>query len=81
MPCILCIQNYNHPLKNTSILALLDVGLSNNPDPLPRGLPPIPRGLPPTPEAYLLLDNPEELLGRCCIGVEKEEVAEPVKAR
>lgn len=38
--------------------------------PLLSGLAPIPRGLPPTPEANFLPTRPDELLGRCWIGVE-----------
>jgi hypothetical protein len=58
------LQFRNYPWKNTSILAFLDVGLSNPPAPLLRGLPPIPRGLPPTPEVNFLPIRADELLGR-----------------
>lgn len=54
----------NYPRKKTSMLAFLDVGLSNPPEPLLKGLPPLPRGLPPTPEANFLPVRAEELLGR-----------------
>lgn len=80
MLCFLCI--HNHPRKNTSILAFLEVGLSNILEAPVNGLPPIPSGLPLTPDANLRPElRPEELRGRCCTGVEKEEVVVPVKAR
>jgi hypothetical protein len=72
------------------MLAFLELGLSNIPVPLPRGLPPIPRGLPPiprglppTPEANLRPDNPDELRCRGCTGVEKDprEDVDPLRAR
>jgi hypothetical protein len=63
------------------MLAFRDVGLSKSPDPLLMGLPPMPRGLPPKPDPYFRPESPDELRGLCCIGVEKEDAVEPVKAR
>ena len=76
MPC----HTHYHPRKNTSILALREVGLSNMPVPLPSGLPPIPKGLPPTPDANFLPARLDELLGRCCKGVENVPNDEDVVA-
>ena len=76
MPCYAS----NHPRKNTSMLAFREVGLSNMPVPLPKGLPPIPKGLPPTPDANFLPVRPDELRGRCCSGVENVPSDEVVVA-
>jgi len=71
---------YNYPRKNTSILAFRDAGLSKTPVPLLKGLPPMPRGLPPTPEPNFRPAKPDELLGRCWIGVEKVPIEELIEA-